>query len=138
MYLKLGLHGGLNCGIKHIYGFNEPEDLEPALDRCEPNYRDRHGEGFSVGEYHSEFGKSNELFHREAPEETTLERLDRYLQFLKGNRPSGIVEVTLAENQFDTWKNLLRRRGFRKVSEAVNSNSSKTIYVFHKILSGEF
>lgn len=138
--LRLGLHGGLNCGIKHIYGFNDYafDCIQPALIKKTPNYRDKDGDGFSVGNFCSDGqGETNLLYYREAPEETTLLRLDRYLQFLEGNRPGGIVEVTLNGLQIKKWEEILLERGFTCVSSAMNSNSDNNIYVFHKIMVEE-
>lgn len=122
--LRLVAHGGLCCGVKTIYGFTcSPESKLAALQACPADNRDTYGN----------YVHSNDRFFNDAaPEETYLERLDRYLAFLEKKRPKGLVEVTLTTSQLCVWGNLLRKRGFKKVTTFVNSNSGNTVVVLHK------
>lgn len=129
MSLKLVFHGGECCGMKHIFGFygNKPNSPQPAIEKLvKANKHDFYG--ISVR-------SDLPFFSEHAPEETTLERLDRYLDFLRRNRPSGIVEVCLGDwnciPQKTHWHEPLTERGFKLVNENFNSNSGNEFQVYH-------
>lgn len=121
--MKLILHGGKCCGIKTIYemGF-QPSEIVPALRKKKPLPHEGHG--FING-------GGKRFFHEAAPKETKGERLDRYIKFVKDNRPKNIIEIVLAGYQKATWEGFLTERGFKIVNEHKNSNSGNRIYVFH-------
>ena len=143
--MELRYHGGSCCGIKTICGLGfadynygagplgeavkveAPYKMEPA----------HVGKGNNNSLDHLYQGK--EFFHGNAPEETRLERLDRYLDFCRKTRPGGLVEIVLASHSGDPdynqlrgpWPKLLRERGFRAVTSFVNSNSKNKCVVYH-------
>lgn len=125
-------HGGGCCGTKHICGFfrapNSPHLLSPEdTDELEV---------MAAGAQGRECGQN--FYAGKCPAETPLERLDRYLTFLKENQPSGLVEIQLVGFQKSVWNKCLEERGFSVVCKYENSNTSNTIYVYHKIhLKGE-
>lgn len=129
--MHLGFHGGKCCGIKVIWGFGHyPNELEDALSAISESNKDAHGEHVASTE---------RFFTEEAPQETKLARLDRYLEYCDARRPCGCVEVTLADydgdgqGQLTPWRGLLEERGFKLVSQFANSNSDNDVYVFHRI-----
>jgi hypothetical protein len=71
-----------------------------------------------------------DFFFEKAPAETSAERLNRMLKFLKKKRPHGIVEIVLTDSQH-LWFPVLEDHGFVKVTTAVNSNTANTLNVFH-------
>lgn len=83
---------------------------------------------------------NDRFFFPGAPVETPVERLDRYLEYLRKYRPRGIVEVCLADDEDDDiayrqtplWRPVLEERGFREVNNCMNSNSGNRVFVFHK------
>lgn len=129
MYIKL--HGGACCGIKHIHemGYHPDEVLAARLAKT--------GDETSFGRYHHNGVNDahadtypEDFFNDEAPKETRAERLARLLEFLKKHRPHGIVEIVLVSNQHQ-WYHTLEGHGFKKVTEAKNSNTSNQLRVFH-------
>lgn len=130
--MHLAFHGGLCCGIKTIYGFGfVPQMSLPAL--SEKALDDSDVFGSTV--------KSNQrFFHEAAPAETCLQRLDRYIAYVKLRRPRHIIEVTLATTEPNSggqfvWFPLLRRRGFKRVTMNKNSNSGNYVHIFHKVIN---
>jgi hypothetical protein len=135
----LSFHIGKCCGMKTIWGMgckpvsyedggNKKEYLLGKLGALEkPMKHDKVGAGV---ESHTRF------YHHAAPMETRLQRLDRYLNFVKDERPNNIIEIILAEsinhysNQME-WVPELEKRGFKFVNKCKNSNSGNTIHVYH-------
>ena len=132
--MQLGFHGGKCCGIKVIHGLmDDPDDTTEALSKISDSDKDSMG---------MDVNSKERFFTDAAPEETYLKRLDRYIEYMRKRRPSHIIEITLAPfNPYcsqKAWIPLLRRRGFRCVTKAKNSNSGNEVWVFHKvILNGE-
>ena len=128
--MRLVFHGGKCCGIKTIYGFDSPSDIVSAVKKKSVTNKDAYGE---------HVGSNMDFFTDAAPKETQKERLDRLIAFCMKRRPQGIIEVTLAQHrnhyfdQVKPWGPLLRKRGFRCVTKALNSNSGNTVHVFHKV-----
>ena len=136
--LKCVYHGGKCCGIKTIYGFgygdNAKKHMEDSL------YETGDGTPEDYDKSGDEVSSDLPFFTEEAPEESTLDRLDRYLSFIEKWRPSGIVEITLAEtmsnvdsywNQVRIWEKDLLDRGFKEVNKHKNSNSGNIVHVYH-------
>jgi len=130
--LRLSCHGGMCCGIKHIFGFpNYPHQvMEPELEE-QPEFDDEDSRG-------SEVRSDLSFFTLSAPSETVEARLDRFLAYIKGERPGGIVEAVLARSCDDgDWDQIainekrLLERGFLKVNEIRNSNSDNLCRVYH-------
>lgn len=130
--MKIAFHGGKCCGIKTIHGmgYHPNSVMHNRLKKKPLRNTDAHG-----GTVRSDYNFFNEY----APgTDTYLERLDRYLEFLDRVRPYGIVEITLASSYYDhcnqniQWGPLLRKRGFRKVTDCHNSNSGNRVFVYHR------
>jgi hypothetical protein len=137
----LGFHIGRCCGIKTIWDLGyDPDATAEALKK-------RHA--ICPDQYGNDVNSLMNLFVDKAPEETYLERVDRYLAYLKVVRPHGIVEIVLVdstscdegcmcgEHQTRTWQPLLEERGFKVVSDCYNSNSGNRIYVMHLCMDKE-
>lgn len=139
-------HGGACCGIKTIYGFpGNGGCFDGKEPRIPPKYTP---EGHWNPEFTNFFGEHlKEGFIRpgktteEIPEETILERLDRYLS---NRKTYGIIEVVLTSRgnasifqQKATWGPILEERGFKEVSSCHNSNSGNRIHVYHLISDKE-
>jgi hypothetical protein len=138
--MHLGFHGGKCCGIKVIHGMGAyPEGvvysdgtvgmLVSALDEIGANNADAHG---------SIVSSKDRFFHEAAPSETSLARLDRYIEYCDRRRPNGIIEITLASarwetpKQTDVWPPFLEERGFKLVNSCQNSNSGNRVFVYHR------
>jgi hypothetical protein len=129
--MKMSFHGGMCCGIRHIYDMGEPDevcDALPALSR--PNYHDIN---------YSRCDQNVRVYHFDAPKETKVKRLDRYIDFLKEYRRAGVAEIVLCHNPgrcYDQgeWVPILKEKGFIEVTPeggVHNSNSGNRIRVFH-------
>jgi hypothetical protein len=136
---RLVNHGGLCCGIKTIhslcYGPNwkaSPLEAVPKNDRAKNGYN---------------VWSSLRYFTDSAPAETYGERVERYIKFVEKYAPKHLIEITLESSQYNGtnygwndagkypgWKKFLKKHGFKKVSEFVNSNSGNTVLVFHKLI----
>lgn len=139
--LKIAFHGGMCCGVKTIQGFPwYPEGaycngMEPELFERKMRNNDKFGHNVS---------SEMDFFNEAAPKEKTLERLDRYLKFLREHRPKGAVEVCLAEGQKPTedfpgqialWHDALLARGFKvTVPKFINSNSKNWVQIYHLVM----
>lgn len=116
------LHGGKCCGIKHIEGlqYHPHYILLPKKASKQLPY-----------EGNSYMNSTRPFFHEAAPQETYVERLDRILNFIKVNRPQGVVEIVLAATQLQAWRSLIEERGFKQVTKCKNANSGNNMYIFH-------
>jgi hypothetical protein len=103
--------------------------MEPELEE-QPEFDDEDSSGSEVRSYLSFFTPS-------APKETVEARLDRFLAYIKAERPGGIVEAVLARgydgdgDQIVVNEKRLLERGFRVVNEVRNSNSDNICRVYH-------
>lgn len=128
--MHLGFHIGRCCGIKTIYGMGvDPIGGEEAALSELPGKVEHDRFGAAVG-------SDMRFFHEKAPQESKLDRLDRYLNFVKRERPQHIVEIVLAESAYghvdqSEWISELETRGFRLVNSCMNSNSRNTVHVYH-------
>ena len=128
--MRLSFHIGKCCGIKTIWnmGVNPIGREEATLSELPAKMQhDRLGATVS---------SEMRFFHEKAPQESKLKRLDRYLRFVKRERPQHIVEIVLAESAYyhadqSAWVPELEARGFRLVNSCMNSNSRNTIHVYH-------
>jgi len=127
--MQLAFHIGKCCGIKTIWGMGlNPLGAEYAL--SELPGRVQHDRTGAAVDSHLRF------FHEKAPQESKLNRLDRYLKFVKRERPQHIVEIVLAESVHtfvdqSEWVPELETRGFKLVNSCKNSNSGSTVHVYH-------
>lgn len=133
-HMYIANHGGMCCGIKHIFQMGtSPNAVDSRIEQStakRPNTRD-------VSYIPAE--SSDNFYHLDAPSETKLERLKRYINFLSERRPSHIVEVVISESKWEhqnqiAWMPVLEELGFKKVSRAFNSNSGNTVHIYHLIL----
>lgn len=126
-YMQLRLHGGMCCGIKHIEGFDTPpKQNQPALNV----------NGYVYGASGQQKHPGEEFFRGEAPQESSEDRLDRYLDFLRKNTPGCLVDICLTSWQTAYWDKELTKRGFKVVAKFTNSNTTANIVVYHLILEG--
>lgn len=135
MPLRMTCHGGMCCGIKHIFGFpyfplygKEPELLAVSCHN-ENFFDDQDSSGHHVN-------TQMMVFNLPAPAEPFWDRMDRYLDYLREIRPGGIVECTLAKekgewDQIKIFEPGLLERGFKMVNEERNSNSNNIFRVYH-------
>lgn len=138
--MRISLHGGNCCGVKHIHELGQYPNTKVAA---------RKGTKVtSFGQKHSIYGyllssgmndmrtsnskKSCDFFNLAAPQETYAERLKRFVQFIKDNRPNGIIEVIINLQQ-TKWKPILEELGFKSVSSGKNSNTGSTITIYHLV-----
>jgi hypothetical protein len=131
--MRLVTHGGKCCGIKIIHSLLEYPTLrvDEVEDRDFPE-----GWSYAGGSGAWEYGHPGEdFFFEEAPKETYLERMERYIAYCKTHRPKGMIEVTTAGGQNEIWKGHLEGFGFKLVNEFKNSNSGNTVFVYHLVYS---
>lgn len=111
-------HGGYCCGIKTMYGFNDPYSGMSSYTPSDPN---------TLPDYRN-------CYAIVAPAETTLERFNRLVVYWRKVQTSGMLEVVLAtipinnngvySLQTTTWEPILMEAGFKKGVSWKNSNSS--------------
>lgn len=136
---KIAFHSGLCCGIKIIHGLGEyPEAMAHELvSTVGGTIHD------NADQYGHDVSSTKNFFTSAAPEETYIDRIDRYIKFIDAVRPNGIIEIALAEElnaavdcadiqQVTVWEPLLLPRGFEQVTSCYNSNSGNHVFVFHR------
>jgi hypothetical protein len=138
--MKIAFHGGKCCGIKTIHGLgSKPDDLLTELTNKAPIT--------AAAENPDQFGMNvsseTNFFYGDAPAETFIQRLDRYIEYLDKKRPNGVIEIALCDyshygedsklyNQVVPWEPLLLERGFKLVTDCFNSNSKNRIFIYHR------
>lgn len=124
MYLVF--HGGKCCGIKTIYGLGDnPHEMTHSLEPHPKRNHDKNGD---------EVKSDLTFFHEGAPKETGVQRLDRYIDFIRRVRPQNIIEICLAVGSWvkqGAWFSVLLERGFKEATVHKNSNTGNMIHVFH-------
>lgn len=124
MYLVF--HGGKCCGVKTIYGMgSDPNDKVCSIVAHAKRNHDKNGD---------QVRSDLTFFHEGAPLEKAVERLDRYIEFMKRVRPQNILEICLAVGSWtnqSAWFPALVERGFKEVTVHKNSNTGNMIHVFH-------
>jgi hypothetical protein len=131
--LKISLHGGNCCGVKHIYKLG----TGPAFTMCARKATKMTSFGQSGGSASNDMMQSNkrgklDFFNEAAPAETYEERFERFVKFIKIKRAKGIIEVVLNQNQ-SAWKPILEKHGFNLVTSGKNSNTGSTITIYHLV-----
>lgn len=127
--MELVCHGGNCCGVKTIKGFTfGPEYNECPVIKKSPNNKDKCGHHVSSAE---------SFFTDAAPAETSLSRLKRFLEFLKRERPEGLVEAYLIRNQVNLWDKHLKDLGFKTDKPFKNSNSGNLITRYWLVMKPE-
>ena len=128
--MDLIFHGGLCCGIKIIKDLRySPDEVVQGLSKINVNDADQYGHNVS---------SETRFFHREAPSESRKDRLKRYIEYCKERRPQGMIEITLAVGEHNTWHQkqwapILKEHGFNLVTSFLNSNSENTVEVWHLV-----
>lgn len=143
--MQIMLHGGKCCGIKSICGLpyfpeQPPKETHPFYDSGEDYLWMADGKAKTdkpPNDAHGTVNSPLNMYWEEAPRETGLKRLDRYLEFLANNRKNGIVEIVLTNNNVGNWRATLESRGFYEVTSCHNSNSGNRIHVFYKVMDKE-
>lgn len=85
----IGHHGGMCCGIKHIFNLRESPDSSV------------HAEGEGDRDYvsHDRLGdpvdSDENVYYKALPRQKAGDRMDTYLEYLAQIRPYGLVEVAL-------------------------------------------
>lgn len=124
--MTLGYHGGRCCGIKTIYGMT----YSPLGEEEELTEHSKTSYDLSTSmDIPSDFN----IYPYNAPAETGVARLDRYLEYLKTWRPKGLVEINLNGSQA-VWEKYLLDRGFKAVTTFINSNTFNTVTVYHLVM----
>lgn len=129
--LKIACHGGKCCGVKTIHCFSDDfkDGWEPAIEK-------KTGVGDHMREpdaYGYDVSSKDNFFWLTAPGESTEDRLDRYIDFLKEKRPGGLIEVCLVSDDQSYWIEQVEKRGFKLVAQFTNSNSGNIVNVYHLI-----
>jgi hypothetical protein len=122
-FLVATFHGGYCCGITHISGFIH----DPALTLAARSAVTDAMRGNNPGYYSRVYGG----YAR--PQETAEERLKALVAQIIEQRSKGIIECVLTDTQLynGKWQPVLEKIGFRFVNKAKNSNSNRTLHVFH-------
>lgn len=121
--MRMILHGGQCCGIKHIYDLGWSPTSMLAAKRKTRKLK---------SEATCYMSSKKDFHYPSAPAETYLQRLDRYLAFLDTKRPKGICEIILSDDQLVHWRGILEERGFKLVNKCKNSNSGNMIHIYHR------
>lgn len=127
MSLSLVFHGGNCCGIKTVHGFGcNPLGMTGPLPRIPEDESDKIGTTVS---------SKQRFFHEEAPLETKVDRLKRYIAYMGQYRPSNILEAAIATREpltiQDQWIPIFEELGFKLVNSHKNSNTGNTVHVWH-------
>lgn len=138
--MRISFHGGMCCGIKHIFELGKC----PTIIR-EPLEKIGNGKPCIYDVTYDWCRQDERFFREEAPAETGDKRLDRYLEYLQEHRPGGIVEITLVTPgkgwwSQEAWVPVLVERGFVEVTPeggVYNSNSGNKVRVFHLYMKDE-
>lgn len=133
--MKILLHGGDCCGIKHIEGFGDwPSMILCAREETkESSFFCDHWSGLNDMRYRRPDRGHLDFFYKAAPKETAWRRFYRFVKFITDNRTHGLIEVTLTKGEQDKWVPILKRKGFKMVTEFANSNSAETVCVWHLV-----
>jgi hypothetical protein len=134
--MKITLHGGDCCGVKHIRGLGVYPDMyltaRVAVSKGSERTSIGHGiTGATNDMRHKQPDTQHEdFFNEEAPKESYNRRLGRMIRFIKHHRSHGLIEIILNPNQ-TAWHDKLRRRKFKLVTTFKNSNTGSTLTVWH-------
>jgi hypothetical protein len=138
--MQIAYHGGKCCGLKTIYkmGYN-PDEKIPAdssfLKEAKYGVTNKDALGNSVSSNDTPYFGVTE-------KETYKERLVRFIDFLRVNRPSGLIEIALMEHPSDPnyyysqrkWYPFLEELGFTMTTRFKNSNSGNWVTTWILIL----
>lgn len=133
--MKIVLHGGDCCGIKHIHGLS----YYPSEQVCARKARKRTsylGNTYNnaLNDMRSHNSNRNyDFFNEAAPKESYEKRFERLVKFVKDKRKHGIIEVVLSNSTQKAWIPIVLREGFKEVSRGTNSNTSVVIVIYHLV-----
>lgn len=138
--MKIKLHGGDCCGVKHIHGLNHWPELSMAARKGTKmtSFGQKHPMyGHTMSGGHNDMMTQNpkkncDFFCEAAPKESYEDRFKRFVDYIKSNRPHGIIEVVLNTTQ-PKWVPVLEKHGFKAVSSGTNSNSGCVITIYHLV-----
>lgn len=122
--MELFTHGGKCCGIKTIFsvGYDPENAIENAIENAKRYPVDHRG--------------AYQWFKGKAPTETSVQRLKRFVEQVRVDRPGHIIEVVTATicDQTKKWRPHLEALGFKEVTKAKNSNSLQIVSIWHCIV----
>jgi hypothetical protein len=131
--LKISLHAGNCCGVKHIWGLSYYPDITLCARKGggKTSFND-HWSDANNDMMHSNSNGKCDFFNEAAPKETYAERFSRLVEFIKDNRSHGIIEVVLNSSQH-MWKPILEKHGFKEVTSGKNGNTGHMITIYHLV-----
>lgn len=129
------------CGVKYIRDFPRPDKMMSAFSRED---WDEYNSEANTTEPAEPYGC---LFRGTAPKETAVERLKRFVQFLRETRGDGRIEVYLAPiktsescdgcncgahcDQYQLWQPILLEMGWKELPSFHNGNSGNSVGHFY-------
>ena len=123
--MRVNTHGGMCCGVKHIFSFPGNPDWQCSALEGRIVYQgagpemDNPGENFYPGPRDKESGS---------------ERLKALLEYVDEKKTSHLLEVILHKYTATNWDALLKKHGFRLVTVFHNSNTHNTeLHVYHRV-----
>lgn len=132
--MRIGLHGGNCCGIKHIneLGYHPTINMSARKGRLTMTSFGQHWSGGNNDMISYNPKGKCDFFNLAAPKESYEARFKRFVAFIKEHRSHGIIEVILNNSQ-KAWLPILKELGFTQASTAKNSNTAATIFVHHLV-----
>jgi hypothetical protein len=133
--VRISLHGGDCCGIKHIHNLGYYPHVGIASRRALPvNTSFGQKAVRSVNDMRHANKKADcDFYNLSAPVETYEKRFKRFVSFIKEHREHGIIEVTINIFSQKAWKPVLKEQGFKTVSSGNNSNTGNIIEIWHLV-----
>lgn len=129
------------CGVKYIRDFPRPDLMLSAINRDE--WDDYNPEGDTT----EPDRPYTCIFEGKAPEETAVDRLKRFVTFLRVTRENGRIEVYLGPvktsercghcncgthcDQYPLWQPILLELGWKELPTFYNGNSSNHVGHFY-------
>lgn len=132
--MRISLHGGDCCGIKHIHGLGYYPDtyLSARKKRKMTSFGQQpYNNGINDMIHKNARGKSD-FFNEAAPMETSEARFSRFVDFIKAKRPNGMIEIVLNTHQM-AWKPIITAMGFLSGPSGKNSNTAMVITAYHLV-----
>jgi hypothetical protein len=132
--VKISLHGGECCGIKHIHGLGRYPHVGIASRRALPvNTAFGQWSMRAINDMRYSNKKADcDFYNLSAPSETYEKRFKRFVKFIKEHRAQGTIEVVINYSQ-KVWIPILEEQGFKMVSSGKNSNTANTIEIWHLV-----